>query len=489
MRLLLPALLCALLFALPTRAAESVTLLYASHLADIQNAGKGGLPALATLLRELRDTRDQVVFIHGGNALGPSPLASFDKGTHMIGLLNLLEPTAMAVGRRDFMHREDELTLRSHEALFPMICSNVLDPLSGEQPEGLVRLEELTESGYSLGMAALVSPELETSYIQDRVKVLGGYELLPRLTASLREDGVDGVIACADFLPRDPQLALEQSGADILFITDAGANQVTLDKGKALVLQGDPGSVLLMELQPDEEGALHPVKAEFLPLDAYPADPEMSAAIQDYVSSLESLMSIPVGVSATPLDTRRLPLRTSENAFANLVTDAMRAYYEADVALLNSGGLRGDRQYDAGRTLTRGDLQTEMPLHDSSCLTTMKGSDLLAALEHGLSGIESARGRFLQVSGMNYAYAPDAPPGRRVRAATVQGLPLDPDAVYRVSAPRYLVAHGDGFTMFENGCLVTQEKPSLSLVELVRAYIAAHTPVAPQCEGRISTSQ
>ena len=40
----------------------------------------------------------------------------------MIGILNSLQPDVLGLGRRDFMHKEDELVLRSGEAVFPIVC-------------------------------------------------------------------------------------------------------------------------------------------------------------------------------------------------------------------------------------------------------------------------------------------------------------------------------------------------------------------------------
>ena len=46
----------------------------------------------------------------------------------MIDLLNALHPDAVAAAKKEFTHREDELTLRAFEASFPIISANTYDP-------------------------------------------------------------------------------------------------------------------------------------------------------------------------------------------------------------------------------------------------------------------------------------------------------------------------------------------------------------------------
>ena len=495
--ILLLGILACLVVAVPASGicAESrnVTLVYASHLADIQRrSAEGGLAELSTLLHGLRAENRNLVFFFGGNALGPSPLSSFDKGAHMIGLLNLLEPTLMGTGRRDFMHKEDELALRSREAVFPIICSNLVDPATGEAPTGLLPTLIIDEGAASLGFAALVSPEIRTTYIQERVTVRGGYELMPELGKKLREEGANFVIVTADYNPVKPGELLTDAGVDVLFYAaNRGESSFTRFGDALFVTQGEEDEVIVLELAPraDDPARMAVVETRVLHLHDYAPDPEISTPVAEYAGSLETLMNIPVGVVTTPIDTSRTLLRTSENAFGNLVTDAMREYYGSDVAFINSGGLRGNQQYPAGLTWTRKDLQTEMPLHDMSCLMDVTGEELLSALEFGVDSVETARGKFLQVSGLTYSFDPDATPGSRVRSVTVGGKPLVPDTVYTLTLPSYLATGGDGFTMFSGSCRVDAPRPPQELVELVRVYMNSHGEVGPVVEGRITTTK
>ena len=45
----------------------------------------------------------------------------------------------------------------------------------------------------------------------------------------------------------------------------------------------------------------------------------------------------------------------------NVIADAMRADVGADVAITNGGGIRGNKVYPEGTTLTRRDIVAELP--------------------------------------------------------------------------------------------------------------------------------
>lgn len=475
-------------FAVPAFASQqAVTLVYVSHMADIAGGktGVSGYPELVSLLNGLRAKKTRVVLFHGGNVLGPSALSSYDKGAHMIGVLNGLQPDVLGLGRRDFMHKEDELVLRTGEAVFPIICSNVYDPISLAAPGSTLR-SYILKTPVPMGFLALVSPEMQTTYIQQRLVTVGGQELLPSLVADLRADGATFVTATADFMPDDIKSVFADANLNLLFVSGAQETDLSMHDGRGLATHtGNGDDVLIIHLQADGKGSLSIAGHEVLKLSAYGAEASMSAMIRRYSTLFANLTQAEVGTLLTKIDTRTKVLRSGENAMGNLVADAMRDYYGADIALMNSGGIRGNREYPAGITLKRGELQNEMPLHDVSCFINVRGEAVLAALEHGLSQIELAKGRLLQVSGLEYVYNPAAPPGARIVSVKVGGEPLDANKIYSVSLPEYLSTHGDGFYMFPGECSAKAPRPQQEIVEIVRVYLALHSPMSPRIEGRI----
>lgn len=467
-------------------AGSPVFLVYASHMANI-SLGQGGAkyPELATLVKKLRSEGKQVILFHGGNFLGPSALSSYDKGAHLIGVLNALEPNVVGLGRREFMHREDELLLRSGEAMFPMVCSNIYDPISLKSPGNTLR-EYVFPAASPIGFLALVSPEMQVTYIQRRLITVGGYELLPLLKREFVEQGVKFAVATADFMPDSVEEFFNEAGPDLLFVSEAPESRLTMYGKRAMVTHtADGKTALIIRLEPDAEGSYDVAGLEEVNLADYPPDLQVARIVERYAGLFANLSKVVAGKTNTLIDTRTAILRTGENSMGNLVCDALRDYYKSDIALMNSGGIRGNNVYTAGSVLNRGDLQSELPLHDVSCFIEVRGEVLWNALEHGVGQVEEAKGKFLQVSGLSYSFTPKQPPGSRLFSVEVGGKPLDKNKIYSVALPEYFVQHGDGYFMFPSECSRNAPRPEQEVVEIVRVYLAIHSPVSPKLEGRI----
>ena len=144
-------------------------------------------------------------------------------------------------------------------------------------------------------------------------------------------------------------------------------------------------------------------------------------------------------------------MRTRETSFGDLLADALRAATGADVALTNGGGIRGDATYPAGTEITRKDILTELPFGNVTVLAEVAGTDLLAALENGVSQVEDTAGRFPQVSGLGFTYDPSRPPGARIVEVAVGGSPLNPGRTYRLATNDYLLGGGDGYASLTRG--------------------------------------
>ena len=475
-----------------------VKFVYISRLPNIQNRDdQSNYIELASLLQQLRKENNQVLFLFGGNSLGPSPLSSFDKGAHIIGLLNLLEPAVMAVARRDFIHKEDELTLRSMEAAFPFICANIADPLLPTKGlDGIEKTQIITIDNHKIGFIALASPDLGTTYILHRASVTGGFNLLPQLAAELRSKKVELIVAMADFIPENPEKLLAESGVDILIVTTGSINKADIFGNKVYARQGKTPEALIIDVafHNTPQGTTPSSNSwtlktpYFIPLKGMPDNQKMKETVHDYTKSLALLLNIPLATTTEPIDTRTEQVRSGENAFGNLVADALRDYYEADIAIINSGGIRGNQIYPAHTVLTRQDILAELPLHDESILLEVTGDIILQTLEYGVNTTKDNKGRFPQVSGITFTYDPNAPAGKKIISANINGTPINPKAKYSLATILFLVKNGDGLTTFNNCPPLPTRMPEQSLAEIVRAYINKKMIIAPVIEQRIAIS-
>jgi 5'-nucleotidase len=192
--------------------------------------------------------------------------------------------------------------------------------------------------------------------------------------------------------------------------------------------------------------------------------------------------------------------RVEECNLGNLITDAMRAYSKAQIAIENGGGIRSnvpvgadipaDLKLTDTLKVTEGDILTVLPFGNVVATFELKGSDVIAALENGVSQVEGGAGRFPQVSGIRFSWDGSKEFGSRIVSVDVLGAdgtysPIDPDATYTVATNDFMRIGGDGYAVFKDKAINPYDGGSP--LDLVLAdYIKANSPVNPQVEGRIT---
>ena len=162
-------------------------------------------------------------------------------------------------------------------------------------------------------------------------------------------------------------------------------------------------------------------------------------------------------------------IRMAETNLSDLISDAIRIRTDADIGLINGGGIRVG--IDKG-SITYGDVVNVMPFNNAVCIVEATGQQIIDALEWGVHGMPGEFGGFLHCSGMTYEVNSQIPSScttdneelfaevtgeRRVSNVKVGGEPIDPKKTYTVAGIDYpLLNHGDGQTAF-NGAKVISE--------------------------------
>ncbi|WP_114860303.1 bifunctional metallophosphatase/5'-nucleotidase [Azospirillum brasilense] len=470
----------------PAASAAELSIVFTSTMADIEPVeGEGGLANLATLLRTKR-AEGNTLFLHGGASLTAGVLSTFDRGAHMIDLLNELQPDMMAVTKRDLGFGKDELTLRSYEARFPFVSATTIDRNTGKVMEGLEPSALLDTPVGRIGVVSAISPELTVQYIVPDIEVRPPATIAAEARA-LRAQGANYVVAILDNAPEAVDALRGEPAIDALLqLSATGKDVLETDKGKLFGVHVNvKGSAFVLRLDGDGKAPPALAGADIVPLAGLPADPAMEKRVGVYLARLSELLDINIGTTATALDTRRAAVRTGENAFASLIADAMRGHFNTDVAFINGGNIRGNRQYEAGTVLTRRDIQRELPFRDTIIAVTLPGKALREALEVSAAGVDNQKGSFLHPSNMAVVYDLKQPAGSRVVSVTVGGKPLDPDARYSVALPNYLAQGGDGYGMLKSPGASPGSGGKL-LWEIMAQHLSDRGTVSPRIDGRIT---
>ncbi|MGB0495183.1 MAG: bifunctional metallophosphatase/5'-nucleotidase [Kangiellaceae bacterium] len=446
--------LIALIFSYASDATEKATLIFAGEMTEIASEKKGGYPELATLLKQYRKSDNPTFFLFGGGSLGPSTLSSLDRGTHIIDLLNSLEPDAMGVAKREFSFLEDELSLRSYEAAFPLVASNLEDQFTHENLDGLVNSIIVQQGQIRLGVLSILDESVIDQYGVSRIKIINQRLAVEKRAKELLEQGAELIILLYSHL--DPNIIhlLNEHTIDISLMRDEHLPQEnisTQSKHPHDFLLNEFRKVAVLDLQwiKGDRRSLK-VKRKTESLNDFAKDSAVLEQVRNYTSRLSTLLDQPIGTLKTSMDTNLEAVRSRENKFGNFVADTMRNFAGADVAVINGGTIRGEKKYVANSKISRSDIIKELPFRNKISVIEVTGKQIINALENGLSLIETFKGRFLQISGMQVKYDSSQNVGSRIISIMIGDKALEPTQKYKLATTSYISVGGDSFVMFKN---------------------------------------
>ena len=209
--------LAAALAAGPARAEPVVlTIVHVNDLDRLDGSGdRGGVARLATVVREVRASASHVLVTHGGDAISPSLLSSFDKGAHMIDLFNRVGFDAMVLGNHEFDFTSAVTVARIAEARFPILATNALEP-DGTLIDGVTENLLIEVGAYRVGVFGLttaVTPMISSS---DPVAFRPATEVAAVQARKLRDAGADLVVALAHTGRNEDEALIRQGVVDLL---------------------------------------------------------------------------------------------------------------------------------------------------------------------------------------------------------------------------------------------------------------------------------
>ena len=148
-----------------------------------------------------------------------------------------------------------------------------------------------------------------------------------------------------------------------------------------------------LNLSFDDDGNITEAKGDPLLISGEVVEEEkMLARVQELAEPLDEIRNKVVAETADDIEGNRDVCRVEECAMGNLIADAMLGQVKAQgisVALMNSGGIRASME---SGEITMGDVLTVLPFQNTLSTFQLKGSDLIGALENGVSQVEEVKG-------------------------------------------------------------------------------------------------
>ncbi|KAI4107728.1 MAG: hypothetical protein L6R37_001413 [Teloschistes peruensis] len=402
----------------------------------------------------------------------------------MIPVLNELNIDVACYGNHDFDFGEARLKELSDKTHFPWVLSNVVKSSSAESLLPANAHEYLLRdvAGYRIGFFGLAGTRLARTLRVDHqcdfVIAITHMRLVEDLEVAdatvhgearvdLLLGGHDHEVVCrfAGDTNVDPGVIIQgRKNGDV---TSDGQVRVETEGEVRIVKSGTDWrsySVIHLTLDRvhDDKAVLKASRVEqwtdITQDPAYhslPRSPTMVTTLSSIYDRIAKTVQHPLFHSKVPLDGRSSIIRSQETNLGNLLADAVRAFYNTDIAFVNSGSIRCDRIINPTSTtdkivLTVKDMIDIFPFDNPVIVKRLPGSALLRALPNSVSDAHTD-GRFLQLSGLRITASWSCPEPHRLLTAhhvpypSHSPIPISPSENYTVAMSSFIAAGFDGY--------------------------------------------
>ncbi|HEX5598027.1 MAG TPA: ExeM/NucH family extracellular endonuclease [Micromonosporaceae bacterium] len=482
----------------------------------------GGAAQLAGLVGQLREQNPNTVFVSAGDNIGASTfISAIDEDNPTIDVLNQIGLAASGVGNHEFDKGIDDLTGRvTGRAAFPLLGANVY---RGDE-RVLAPYSITTVGGVRVGFIGVVTEQTASLVSPDGIAGLTFRDAVAeanRVAAQLKDGDLANGEADVVVLLAHEGAATENINSAETLANDPVFGRYTRANGTIDVLFSGhthqpyafkvpvPGSETLRPVVQAEDygkklgkvtltydpvgGRVTEAQAQLVDVVGAPQDPAVADLVAAAKSRAEELGKRKLGeITADILRgyTDGKEDRGIQSVMGNFIADVQLAGTRdagrggAQIAFMNPGGLRADLKYGTDGTVTYADAFAVQPFANDVVTKSYTGAQIKQVLEEQWQPEGASRPvLWLGVSkGFHYTYDPEAPKGSRITSMSLNGIPLDPAATYRLTVNSFLASGGDNFTTLAGGTdRVTTGDNDLTMLV---AYFAANSPVTADTQSR-----
>ncbi|MCX7995267.1 MAG: 5'-nucleotidase C-terminal domain-containing protein [candidate division WOR-3 bacterium] len=493
--------LCILAFYLFTAVPEHIYILYTN---DIEGAllpstawwinpyfppPIGNAAGAATFIKEKRKEADSLgygfLLIDTGDMFIGSPIGEFSKGKAVVDYFNHCGYDLISPGNHDFDMGVDVFRDIVKNVKAQVICSNIVYEDTKENVEYLKPYTIIQFGDLKIGVFGLITEYMKGMTTPERFKnhaVLTEIETARRFVDTLKTKGVDLIFAMTGIgLRHDRRLAENVPGIDVIF----GSHSATaLEEpyedsiNHTIICQNYSHltSIGFLDLKIDKKTKkIIGYRGELIDLlsDEIELDTVLLNKLKKWEKDTQKGFDEVLGYAKKELTRAGF----EESPMGNLITDAMREYFNADIAIHNSGGIRSN--FKKGE-ITYRDCYYVDALSNTAVLMKVSGEQVKKILEVGVNG----RHAIFQVSGIKFKYDSRRPINERViEIRMTDGTLINPDKEYLLVTNSFLAAGSGDYAVFKEGKEVQETYTYLR--NIIADYVRKYSPIDKDIEGRI----
>lgn len=479
--------------------------------------GEYGMAARKTVVdqirREVAASGGYTLLLDGGDVNTGVPESDLQDAVPDFKGMNFLGYQAMAVGNHEFDKPLAVLKMQRNLAQFPMLSANIYD--KGQRMFAPYKVFDL--GGLKVGVMGLTTEDTvrmahpdNVGQLEFRSVIAEASKVVPELRRQADvviaathmghyENGQHGTQAAGDV-----EMARAVSGIDLVVgghtqnpacmkaenvldraYVPGGACQPDRQNGTWIVQAHEWGKYVGRADFEYHRGEFKLVKYSLIPVnlkkpmkaadgkttlvpytEAVVQDKDMLTLLSPYQKFGQDKLTVQIGSSDGRLEGDRAVVRSKPTNLGVLIGRAMMDKTRADLAIVNSGGVRDSIPAGA---ITYKDVLKVHPFDNTVCTVDLTGGELLQYLNTA-GKMSPGSGAFPQFAGVELELVAGSATNVRI-----QGLPLDAAKTYRMALNNFQATGGDGYPK------VTGHPSFVNTgyvdADVLRAYIAAHKPL------------
>ncbi len=446
----------------------------------------GGVIPLAWHLDDQRKTTTVDLFVDAGDFMTGNPVCNLEEdgvpGVAVARMMTQLGYDAGVIGNHEFDIGRENITALVPYFGFPLFAGDIVDdkgrPVFRREPLIITKGDlKIGILGFSCnGMEEVVAPSrLSGLAMVDQaevaLKLVADIDHKTDLLILITHNGVDG----------DKELArrLEGSGIDIIVggHSHSRLKEPVLESGILIVQAGSKMTNLgRLDLKVEDDRVVE-YNGRLINLwsDGTYADKKLTDLVVGYENQILADFGQTIGVASRTLKKGR-----GESNLGNWLADVMRENADADVGLVNSGGIRKAMREGP---ITALDIHEMLPFANALVVAELTDRQLAAVIQKNADTAVGGKHGILQVSGISYTYrrAPDGETAE-VLEILVGGQPLAAGGVYRVAMPDFVAMMANVYLNIE---MPPVEDTGITMAAAaIRSVVLAGT-ISAEVEGRI----
>ena len=464
-------------------------------------SGEYGMAARATLIQSIRDevagTGGHTLLLSGGDINTGVPESDLQDAEPDFKGMNYMAYDAMALGNHEFDNPLSVLRQQHDWARFPFLSANIINQDTGMP---LFKSHEIFDlDGLKVAVVGFTTqdtvrignPEfLQGLEIQSPIAV--ATKIVPAIAAN--SDLVVAVTHMGHYrfgenggnAPGDVALAKAVDGLDVIVGGHSQTATFSPDvQNDTLIVQAKEWGKYVGRLDLQlRNGEISVINYQLIPVNLKKkvlidgekvsvyidqeivADETLKAMLEPYQNQgQEQLMQV-IGHADAVFVGAREQVRTNETNLGNLIALAQMERVQADLGIMNSGGIRDDMP--AG-DITYKDVLKVQPFSNTVAYVDLTGAELMPYLQVAANK-EAGSGAFAQFAGTTITLN-----GNSIESATVAGKLVEASKTYRLAINAYMASGGDGYPRLSDHANYVNS--GFVDAEVLKDYISSHSPL------------